>query len=170
VFAESTYNLVDGLIAAGHEVHLANTTVIKKYDGLKHGSDQADAVHLAQVLCLGILPVGHICAPKERMAPGSFPQAPATESVPHPEDFLHRESPCATDRHYDDEQSDQAFLWTQKGEDQWRRGEQGAGAQVGARLLPHVARTTAFRRETLFCMKDWRSAVNQEWGLAKPIL
>ncbi|RFP14295.1 hypothetical protein D0T25_28030 [Duganella sp. BJB488] len=45
VVVESTYNwywLVDGLMAAGHSLHLANTTAIKQYDGLKHrGSTRA---------------------------------------------------------------------------------------------------------------------------------
>lgn len=39
IVVESTFNwywLVDGLQAAGFKVHLANTTAIKKYEGLKH--------------------------------------------------------------------------------------------------------------------------------------
>jgi transposase len=39
VVVESTFNwywIVDSLQAAGFIVHLANTTAIKKYDGLKH--------------------------------------------------------------------------------------------------------------------------------------
>ena len=39
VVVESTYNwywLVEGLIEAGYSLHLANTTAIKQYDGLKH--------------------------------------------------------------------------------------------------------------------------------------
>ena len=70
VVVESTYNwywLVDGLMAAGYPVHLANTAAIKKYDGLKHSGDEADAVHLAHLLRLGILPTGHIWPPQERM-------------------------------------------------------------------------------------------------------
>jgi len=38
VVVESTYNwywLVDGLMDQGHHVHLANTTAIEQYDGLK---------------------------------------------------------------------------------------------------------------------------------------
>jgi transposase len=69
VVVESTYNwywLVDGLMAAGYRVHLANTAAIKKYDGLKHSGDEADALHLAHLLRLGILPEGHICPPVER--------------------------------------------------------------------------------------------------------
>jgi transposase len=70
VVVESTYNwywLVDGLMTAGYRVHLANTAAIKKYEGLKHSGDEADAVHLAHLLRLGILPTGHICPPQERM-------------------------------------------------------------------------------------------------------
>jgi len=43
-------------------VHLANTTAIKKYDGLKHSGDEADARYLAHLLRLGILPTGTILA------------------------------------------------------------------------------------------------------------
>jgi transposase len=60
---ESTFNwywLVDGLQEAGYRVHLANTTAIKQYDGLKHRGDESDARHLAHVLRLGLLPQGHI--------------------------------------------------------------------------------------------------------------
>jgi transposase len=69
VVVESTYNwywLVDGLMAAGYRVHLANTGAIKTYDGLKHSGDEADARHLAHLLRLGILPTGYICPPVER--------------------------------------------------------------------------------------------------------
>ena len=69
VVVESTYNwywLVDGLQAAGYRVHLANTVAIKKYDGLKYSGDLADALHLAQLLRLNILPQGYICPPELR--------------------------------------------------------------------------------------------------------
>lgn len=69
VVVESTYNwywLVDGLMAAGHQVKLANTGAVKTYDGLKHGDDQGDARHLAHLLRLGILRTGYICPPAER--------------------------------------------------------------------------------------------------------
>lgn len=69
VVVESTFNwywLVDGLKAAGFTVHLANTTAIKKYDGLKHSGDEADARYLANLLRLGILPTGTILAPEHR--------------------------------------------------------------------------------------------------------
>jgi len=69
VVVESTYNwywLVDGLQAAGYSVRLANTTAMKRYAGLKHSDDETDAVHLAHVLRLGILPTGYICPAPER--------------------------------------------------------------------------------------------------------
>ncbi|MEX3969675.1 IS110 family transposase [Paraburkholderia caribensis] len=69
VVVESTYNwywLVDGLQAAGYIVHLANTTAIKKYDGLKHSGDETDARYLAHLLRLGILPTGTILPPEAR--------------------------------------------------------------------------------------------------------
>jgi transposase len=70
VAVESTYNwywLVDGLSDHGFAVRLVNTAAVKQYDGLKHGGDLSDAKHLAQLLRLGILPVGYIC-PKELRA------------------------------------------------------------------------------------------------------
>ena len=69
VVVESTYNwywLVDGLQAAGYRVHLANTTAMKRYEGLKHSGDETDAQYLAHLLRLGILPTGYICPPQER--------------------------------------------------------------------------------------------------------
>ncbi|MDR1853539.1 MAG: IS110 family transposase [Azoarcus sp.] len=69
VVVESTYNwywLVDGLQAAGFIVHLANTVAIKKYEGLKHSGDEADARYLAHLLRLGILPTGTILPPALR--------------------------------------------------------------------------------------------------------
>jgi transposase len=69
VVVESTYNwywLVDGLQAAGLTVHLANTTAIKKYEGLKHSGDETDARYLAHLLRLGILPTGTILPAKHR--------------------------------------------------------------------------------------------------------
>lgn len=71
VVIESTYNwywLVDGLMDAGYRVHLANTTAIKKYDGLKYSGDFADAAYLAQLLRLGLLPEGYIYPREERGA------------------------------------------------------------------------------------------------------
>jgi len=63
VVVESTFNwywLVDDLQEAGYRVHLANTTAIKQYDGLKHRGDESDARQLAHLLRLGLLPQGHI--------------------------------------------------------------------------------------------------------------
>ena len=69
VVVESTYNwywLVDGLQAAGFVVHLANTTAIKKCDGLKQSGDETDACYLAHLLRLCILPAGTILPTKHR--------------------------------------------------------------------------------------------------------
>src|SRR5438477_546923 len=69
IVVESTYNwywLVDGLMAAGYRVHLANTTAIEQYKGLKHTDDQSDARWLAHLLRLGILPEGYIYPKEER--------------------------------------------------------------------------------------------------------
>jgi transposase len=69
VVVESTFNwywLVDGLQAAGFKVHLAHTTAMKKYEGLKHSGDEADARYLAHLLRLGILPTGTILPPAQR--------------------------------------------------------------------------------------------------------
>jgi transposase len=71
VVVESTYHwywLVDGLMEAGYGVHLANTTAIKKYEGLKYSGDFADAAYLAQLLRLGLLPEGYIYPRAERAA------------------------------------------------------------------------------------------------------
>ena len=46
IVVESTYNwywLVDGLMDEGHKVHLANTSAIQQYEGLKYTDDQHDA-------------------------------------------------------------------------------------------------------------------------------
>jgi transposase len=70
VVVESTYNwywLVDGLQDTGFQVHLANTTAIKQYDGLKHSGDEKDAQHLAHLLRLGILPTGTILPREHRV-------------------------------------------------------------------------------------------------------
>jgi transposase len=69
VVVESTYNwywLVDGLQAAGYPVHLANPARMKRYEGLKHSGDDTDAVQLAHLLRLGILPTGYIYPVAER--------------------------------------------------------------------------------------------------------
>lgn len=66
---ESTYNwywLVDALMEAGYCVHLANTTAIQQYSGLKHADDNSDADWLAEMLRLNILPEGYIYPKEER--------------------------------------------------------------------------------------------------------
>jgi len=66
---ESTYNwywLVDGLMDAGYRVHLANTAAIVQYEGLKHTDDDTDALFLAKLLRLGILPEGYIYPKEDR--------------------------------------------------------------------------------------------------------
>lgn len=67
IVVESTFNwywLVDGLMDADYKVHLANTTAIQQYSGLKHTDDKSDALWLAEMLRLKILPEGYIY-PKE---------------------------------------------------------------------------------------------------------
>ena len=66
---ESTFNwywLVDALIENGYCVHLANTTAIQQYSGLKHADDNSDAAWLAEMLRLNILPTGYIYPKNER--------------------------------------------------------------------------------------------------------
>jgi len=67
---ESTYNwywLVDALMDAGYRMHLANTAAIVQYSGLKYSDDDSDALWLAKLLRLGLLPEGYIY-PKEQRA------------------------------------------------------------------------------------------------------
>lgn len=69
VVVESTYNwywLVDGLMDAGYRVHLANTSAIQQYEGLKYTDDESDAVWLARMLRLKLLPEGYIFPRGER--------------------------------------------------------------------------------------------------------
>jgi transposase len=69
VVVESTRNwywLVDGLMEAGHRCHLANTSAIQQYEGLKYTDDRHDARWLARLLALGILPEGYIYPRQER--------------------------------------------------------------------------------------------------------
>jgi len=69
VVVESTYNwywLVDGLIESGYTLHLANTAAVPQYSGLKHGDDDSDARHLANLLRLNILPEGYIYPREQR--------------------------------------------------------------------------------------------------------
>jgi transposase len=69
VVVESTFNwywLVDGLMDQGYRVHLANPAAIQQYEGLKHVDDERDALWLANLLRLGILPEGYIYPKQER--------------------------------------------------------------------------------------------------------
>lgn len=69
VVVESTYNwywLVDGLMDAGFDVHLANTIAMRQYDGIKYTDDLSDARFLAHLLRLKILPEGYIYPKEER--------------------------------------------------------------------------------------------------------
>src|SRR6516165_8026823 len=69
VVVESTYNwywLVDGLMEAGYQVHLANPAAIQQYSGLKYTDDHSDARWLAHLLRLGVLPEGYIYPKAER--------------------------------------------------------------------------------------------------------
>jgi len=69
VVVESTFNwywLVDGLRDGGFTVHLANPSRMQKYSGLKHADDKSDAVWLADMLRLGILPEGYIYPQQDR--------------------------------------------------------------------------------------------------------
>ena len=69
IAVESTFNwywLVDGLMAHGYRVHLANTNEAQQYKGLKYADDRHDARWLALMLLLGILPEGYIYPKEER--------------------------------------------------------------------------------------------------------
>lgn len=69
IVVESTFNwywLVDGLMEHGYQVHLANTTAIQQYSGMKHTNDFTDAMLLAELLRLGLLPEGYIYPKEER--------------------------------------------------------------------------------------------------------
>ena len=69
VVVESTFNwywLVDGLMDHGYRVHLANPAAIQQYKGLKYADDERDALWLANLLRLGILPEGYIYPKQER--------------------------------------------------------------------------------------------------------
>jgi hypothetical protein len=63
IVVESTFNwywVVDLLTEEGYRVHLVNPSAIKKYGGLKHRDDKHDALWLAHLLWLGILPEGYL--------------------------------------------------------------------------------------------------------------
>jgi transposase len=68
IVVESTFNwywMVDLLSDEGYEMHLANPTKIQQYSGLKHSDDKDDALWLAEMLRLKILPEGYVY-PKEQ--------------------------------------------------------------------------------------------------------
>lgn len=68
VAVESTFNwywLVDALNENGYKVYLTNPCAAEQYKGLKHTDDKTDAIWLAEMLRLGILPTGYIY-PKEQ--------------------------------------------------------------------------------------------------------
>ena len=70
VVVESTFNwywLVDGLQENGYQVHLANPSAMKQYEGLKHTDDQWDSFWLAHMYRLNLLAEGYIY-PKEHRA------------------------------------------------------------------------------------------------------
>jgi transposase len=69
IVVESTFNwywLVDGLQDAGHHVQLAHPPGIEQYSGLKHGDDDSDAEHLANLARLGLVHEGFIFPREER--------------------------------------------------------------------------------------------------------
>ena len=69
IVVESTYNwywLVDGLQEAGFKVHLANTSAIEQYSGLKHADDETDTWWLAELLRLKLLKEGYVYPRSER--------------------------------------------------------------------------------------------------------
>ena len=69
IAVESTFNwywLVDGLQEADYPVRLANPAEMEKYSGLKQTDDETDALWLAEMLRLGILPTGYIYPKAER--------------------------------------------------------------------------------------------------------
>ncbi len=56
---------MDGLQDAGYPVKLVNTSAVRQYEGLKFSDDRHDAIRLAHLDRLGILPTGFIM-PRER--------------------------------------------------------------------------------------------------------
>jgi len=69
IVVESTFNwywAVDLLMEEGYKVHLANPSKIQKYSGLKYADDEDDALWLAEMLRLGILPEGYIYPKEDR--------------------------------------------------------------------------------------------------------
>src|SRR5215472_6829052 len=51
---------------AGYAVRLLNTDAVRQYRGLKHTDDEHDALWLAHLMRMGILPTGYIDPKSER--------------------------------------------------------------------------------------------------------
>lgn len=69
IVVESTFNwywLVDALKESGYTVHLSNPAATYQYKGLKYSDDKTDAIWLAEMLRLKILPIGYIYPRKKR--------------------------------------------------------------------------------------------------------
>lgn len=69
IAVESTYNwywLVDGMMARGYNVHLANPANSRKYESKKHTGDKDDAFLLSHLLRCGILKEGYIYPKNQR--------------------------------------------------------------------------------------------------------
>ena len=69
VAVESTCNaywLIDGLQAAGYPMQMVNTLAVPQCAGLKHGDDDSDAQHLANLMRLGLLPTAYIYPREQR--------------------------------------------------------------------------------------------------------
>ena len=69
IAVESTYNaywLIDGLQAKGYPAKMVNTLAVPQYNGLKHGDDDSDALHLAELMRLGLLPLAYIYPREQR--------------------------------------------------------------------------------------------------------
>lgn len=69
VAVESTYNwywLVDGLLEHKYPVVLAHPSEMEQYDGIKAADDLTDAVFLARLARLGVLPTGYIYPKQDR--------------------------------------------------------------------------------------------------------
>jgi transposase len=67
VAVESTFNwcwLVDALQEAGYPVELVHANAVRPYEGIKHRDDRRDALWLAELARLGVLPRAYIC-PRE---------------------------------------------------------------------------------------------------------
>jgi transposase len=149
VVVESTYNwywLVDGLEEAGYRVHLANTTAIKSYEGLKHSNDETDAAYLAHLLRLGILRTAHIY-PKEQRATRDLARKRMQLTRSRTQHVLAVENIVARETAVSIKSNDVKRLT----------------AESVLSLLPHVEGEAAIRCESLFRLtRLWRGAASQE--------